>query len=71
MSTHSSDLLRDEGIAADEVLLFIPAGEGTEVKVGADINEVRQLLEAGLTVAEVVIPHTRPTDAIQLALFGD
>jgi predicted ATPase len=71
MSTHSSDLLRDEGIAADEVLLFIPSREGTDLKVGADIGEVQQLLEAGLTAAEVVIPHTRPASAAQLALFGD
>jgi predicted ATPase len=71
MSTHSSDLLRDEGIAPDEVLLFIPSQEGSEVRVGADVDEVRQLLEAGLTAAEVVIPHTRPANAAQLSLFGD
>lgn len=70
LSTHSSDLLRDEGIAADEVLLFIPSKEGSVVRVGADIAEVRQLLEAGLTVAEVVIPRTRPAGAVQLSLLG-
>ena len=63
MSTHSSDLLRDEGIVPDEVLLFIPSQEGSVVQVGADVDEVRQLLEAGLTAAEVVIPHTRPINA--------
>ena len=71
MSTHSSDLLRDEGIAPDEVLLFIPSQEGSEVRVGADIDEVRQLLEAGLTPAEVVIPHTRPANVVQLSTLGD
>jgi predicted ATPase len=71
MSTHSSDLLRDEGIAPDEVLLFIPSQGGSEVRVCADVDEVRQLLEAGLTPAEVVIPHTRPANAVQLSLFGD
>ena len=69
MSTHSSDLLRDEGIAADEILLTIPSAEGTEVKVGAEIDEVRRLLEAGLTPAEVVIPHTQPSSAVQLSLL--
>ncbi len=69
LSTHSSDLLRDKGIAADEVLLFVPAKEGTEVKVGADIAEICQLLETGLTAAEVVIPHTRPVNAVQLTFF--
>ena len=71
LSTHSSDLLRDEGIAADEVLLFIPSQEGSVVQVGADIAEVRQLLEAGLTVAEVIIPRTQPINAVQLSFFGD
>lgn len=71
LSTHSSDLLRDEGIAADEMLLFIPSQEGSMVQVGADITEVRQLLEAGLTPAEVLIPRTQPVNAVQLALFGD
>jgi predicted ATPase len=70
LSTHSSDLLRDEGIAADEVLLFVPSQEGSVVQVGADIAEVRQLLEAGLTAAEVVIPRTQPANAVQLSLFG-
>jgi len=60
LSTHSSDLLRDEGIAADEVLLFIPSEEGSEVKVCADLADVCQLLEAGLSVAEAVIPRTQP-----------
>ena len=68
LSTHSSDLLRDEGIAADEVLLVLPSNKGGRIEVGADIAEVRQLLEAGLPMAEVVIPRTRPTNAAQLAL---
>ncbi|MCK5327108.1 MAG: AAA family ATPase [Candidatus Latescibacteria bacterium] len=68
LSTHSSDLLRDEGIAADEVLLVLPSNKGGRIEVGADIAEVRQLLEAGLPMAEVVIPRTRPTNAAHLAL---
>jgi len=69
LSTHSSDLLRDEGIAADEVLLFIPTEEGSEVKVCADLTDVCQLLEAGLTVAEAVIPRTQPVNAVQFSLL--
>jgi predicted ATPase len=71
LSTHSSDLLRDEGIAADEVLLFKPSVEGSEVKAGADIAEIRSLLEAGLSAAEAVLPHTRPVNARQLTLFAE
>ncbi len=71
LSTHSSDLLRDEGIAADEVLLFTPSQAGSNVQVGADIAEVRQLLDTGLTAAEVILPRTRPINAVQLSFFGD
>jgi len=71
LSTHSSDLLSDEGIAPDEVLLFVPSREGSIVQVCADIADVRQLLEAGLTAAEVAIPRTRPHHVAQLSFFGD
>jgi predicted ATPase len=71
LSTHSSDLLRDPGIAADEVLMVVPSKEGSIIQVGASIEEVRTLLEAGLTIAEAVLPRTRPVNAAQLALFGN
>jgi predicted ATPase len=69
LSTHSSDLLQDEGIAADEVVLVIPSAEGSRIEVGAADEEIKWLLESGLTAAEVVIPRTRPRDVEQLSLF--
>jgi predicted ATPase len=71
LSTHSPDLLRDEGIGLDEVLLLIPSREGTEVKRAADLEDIRHLLDRGSTLADVVIPKTRPAKAEQLTLFGD
>jgi predicted ATPase len=71
LSTHSPDLLRDDGIGLDEVLLLIPGGEGTEVKPAADIENAQQLLEGGSTLADVVIPKTRPEKPEQLSFFGD
>jgi predicted ATPase len=71
LSTHSSDLLRDEGIAADEILLLMPSKEGSKVEVGAEVEEIRRLLEAGLSPAEAAIPHTRPSNAAGLSSFGD
>jgi hypothetical protein len=71
ISTHSPELLRDEGIALDEALLLIPGKEGTEVKAADSLQDVRDLLEGGLSLADIVIPRTRPTDARQLALFAD
>jgi len=55
-STHSSDLLRDEGIGLDEVLLLKPSSEGTTVETAAKFGQIRPLLQSGLSVAEAVIP---------------
>lgn len=70
-STHSADLLRDEGIGIDEVFLFFPKGEGTEIRQGKFIKDAEHLLRGGLTLAEIVIPQTRPQKANQLSLFVD
>lgn len=70
ISTHSDALLTDQGIDGHEVLLLTAAKEGTDVKVAADIDEVRILLESGLTVGEVVLPRTKPDGVEQLSLLG-
>lgn len=69
VSTHSEELLRDEGIGLNEVLLLVPSGEGTNVELAADYEEIPTLLQGGLTLAEAVMPRTRPADVKQLALF--
>jgi predicted ATPase len=71
VSTHSSDLLSGPGIAADEVLLLRPTSDGTKVDVGKDVVEIQALLEAGLPIAEAIMPHTRPPKAEQLSFFGE
>ncbi len=71
VSTHSSDLLRDQGIGVDEVLLLTPAKEGTRVQGARDIRDVTALLEGGATLDEVVLPLTRPDQAQQLMLFAE
>jgi predicted ATPase len=71
LSTHSPDLLRDEGIGLDEVLLLRPGAEGTEVTSASSHQDVRDLLDGGLSIADIVIPRTRPQQASQLSLFGD
>lgn len=71
MSTHSPDLLRDEGIGLDETVLLLPSAEGTSVAPAGSEREVRLLLDGGLSLAEIVIPRTSPKNADQLALFAD
>lgn len=58
ISTHSDELMGDEGIGPNEILLVRSASEGSEVVHGADIAEIRVALDAGLTVADVVMPMT-------------
>jgi predicted ATPase len=70
ISTHSTDLLRDEGIGLDEVLLLQP-GEGTTVTPASSFDEIRALLEGGSVLADAVIPRTRPHKIEQLTLLGD
>jgi predicted ATPase len=71
LSTHSPDLLHDEGIGTDEVLLLLPGSEGTDVKLAGDLEDVRDLMEGGATLGDVVIPKTRPRNPHQLTLIVD
>lgn len=71
VSTHSPDLLRDEGIGLDEVLLLEPSEEGTEVRSAGDFKEISKLLRRGLALSDAVLPRTRPKRVEQLVLFGE
>lgn len=71
ISTHSADLLSDEGIALEEVVLLEPSGDGTRAVMAVQNEQIRALLEGGLTVADAVLPLTAPRHASQLALFGE
>lgn len=71
ISTHSADLLSDEGIAPEEVVLLEPSGDGTRAVVAVQNQQVRALIDGGLTIADAVLPLTAPRSASQLALFGE
>ena len=71
LSTHSADLLRDEGIGLDEVFLLAPGKEGTEVNAASNFAEIKELLEGGVTLPDAIMPRTKPDRAEQLPLFGD
>lgn len=47
VSTHSPDLLRDEGIGLDEVVLLEPGEEGTEAQKASEFKEIEALLKEG------------------------
>ena len=67
ISTHSDELMNDEGIGPNEILLVRTAAEGSEVVHGAEIAEIRTALEAGLTAAQAVMPLTTKE---QIELFA-
>lgn len=69
LSTHSADLLLDEGIGGEEVLILKPEKENTKVELASSIPEVRDLLEGGLSIADAVLPLTAPPEVAQLSLF--
>ncbi len=71
ISTHSSDLLKDEGIGLDEVLLLNPTAEGTQIDAAAKFREIKELLESGSNLGEAVLPRTRPANAQQLVFKLD
>jgi len=70
VSSHSTELFSDRGIAAEEVALLKPHGrEGTEVELASEKESIRLLLEGGMTMADAVIPMTAPDSVSQLAFF--
>ena len=69
LSTHSPDLLKDEGIGAHEVLLLLPSPGGSNVIPGASKNKIIHELKIGLTMGEVVMTRTKPPALGQLLLW--
>lgn len=69
ISTHSEALLSDNGIDGREVLLLTPGTEGTSIHVAGNMDDIKTLLETGLSVGEVVLPKSIPSRIEQLELF--
>lgn len=66
ITTHSGHLLGNLGIDQNGVVILVPGDEGTHVR---GISEAEKAaLEAGFSVADVVLPNTRPKDIEQLSL---
>ena len=71
VSTHSAELLSDEGIPPEDVLMLVPTKEGTDIQVAADNAQIKALVQGGLSVADAVLPRTVPQNAEQLSMFGE
>jgi len=68
ITTHAEAMLSIPGIGANEVLRLEPGTEGTKIHM-ADTQDI-QLMEEGLTAAEVLLPKTRPAQIEQLSLWS-
>jgi len=60
ITTHSYDLLSNEGIGADEVVVLQTDKEGTSVKRADKIDDVKKYLDSGFSMADAVIPKVAP-----------
>lgn len=68
ISTHSADLLHENGIAAEEVLFLKVEKEGTQIQLASDIPEVVAQIQAGLSIGDALMPKTNPQGINQLSL---
>ena len=62
LSTHSNEILEGPGVGIDEAVVLKPGAEGTEAMSVAAIEDVEHLLEAGMSLAEIVRPWTEPVN---------
>lgn len=69
ISTHSADLLAEEGIGGDSVLLLSPTNDGTIISTASSDKDINNLLVSGLNIADAVLPYTVPSKIDQLNLF--
>ncbi len=69
VSTHSAELLAEKGIGGEEIVMLTPDPEGTKAELASSVDEVRRLLESGLSAADAVLPRTAPPGLSQLNLF--
>jgi predicted ATPase len=67
MTTHSPEMLRDEGISSAEVLLLEPSPDGTAARLAQDDESIEQLLGVGISLAESVPASTSPFVAARMA----
>lgn len=60
LTTHSEEIMKDQGLGLDEVVVLEPGTEGTEAVPGDSVEGAARLLQSGLSLAEILGPRTRP-----------
>jgi hypothetical protein len=65
VSTHSWDLVSDEGILPEELLMLEPDPDGTQIKPGNTDPEMVAIAEAGGSVADIAFAKTNPLKSVE------
>ena len=60
LTTHSNEMLEDSGLGKDEVVILKPGEEGTEAHPATAEPDVQELLDSGLSLAQILSPRTEP-----------
>lgn len=68
ITTHSYEMLEGKGVGTDEVLILKTSSEGTTITTATQTEGVSQIINAGLSVAEAVMPLTKPENVEQSTL---
>jgi predicted ATPase len=66
ITTHSYEMLSSKGIGTNEVLVLDNTAEGTIITTVGNRKEIRQILDAGLSMADAVLPLTKPKNIEKL-----
>lgn len=67
LTTHSEEILKDQGLGLDEVVVLEPGTEGSTALLGTSVEGASRLLESGLSLAEILGSRTRPRRVDQLS----
>lgn len=70
VSSHSPEVLGDEGIGLNEVVVLFPGREGTSAALISNVADVEQEYNAGLDLPDIIRSLTAPDDSSQLSLFA-
>ena len=68
ITTHSEALLQDKSIDPREVIRLEPTQDGTRIVEASDDDQ--KLIEAGYSIAETILPKTKPVNIDQLDFFA-
>ncbi|HOT96580.1 MAG TPA: ATP-binding protein [bacterium] len=71
ITTHSYELLDNQGIGSDELIVLRTDSESTQAQIGSEVKEIRDYLDKGFSPAEAVIPYVAPKQVEQLSLLKE